>query len=241
MATALTQTTLSAAVGRTAQFLPVASATGITAPVGNVSQQLYIIGPGQARGELVTVVSVSGTQVGVSRLDEYKSHWPSGSLVLIGTAPTASAQFGGEIFQPFQTFDPTGANANGIQSTAAAVQITPWVNVANGNQWLFSTVTSCWVPGWQNTGSPACTAAVASAAGTVTPSGPLFHITGALAITGFVIPIGFTHGSFTVIPDGTFTWTAAGNIAILGTAVVNKAITFIWDATNSKWVPNVLA
>ncbi len=238
MATALTQTTLSAAVGRTSNVLPVASATGISAPVMNVSQQLYIIGPGQARGELMTVVSVSGTQIGVSRLDEFKSHWPSGSLVLIGPVPTASAQFGGAIFQPFQTFDPTGANASAVSAVTAGVQITPFVNVTNGNQWLWSTITLCWVPGWQNTDSPACTAAVASAAGVILPSGPLFHVTGALAVTGFTIPVGFTHGSFTVIPDGTFTWTAAGNIAVLGTAVVNRALTFTWDATNSKFIPS---
>jgi hypothetical protein len=47
--------------------------------------------------------------------------------------------------------------------------------------------------------------------------------------------------SFTIIPDGAFTWTTAGNIALAGTAVVNKALTFLWDAKNSKWVPNYIA
>ncbi len=242
MSTALTQTTLSGAIGRTATQIPVTSASGISAPVGNVRQQLYIIGPGQKRGEFMTVEAVSGTQITVSRLDEFKAHWPSGSTVLIGPIPTASAQFGGEIFQPFQTFDPVGANASNNASTAAAVQITPFVNITNGNQWLWSTVLNCWVPGWNNPDLPAVTAAVASAAADVTPSGPLFHITGNLAITGFTTPIGFTHGSFTVIPDGTFTWTTgSGSIAIGGTAVVNKALTFTWDGTNSKWVPSYLA
>jgi hypothetical protein len=88
---------------------------------------------------------------------------------------------------------------------------------------------------------PGPTAAVASVAGQVTPSGPLFHITGALAITGFLLPVGFTGGSFTVIPDGTFTWTTANNIAIAGTAVVNKALTFWYDTNSSKFVPSYLS
>ena len=52
------------------------------------------------------------------------------------------------------------------------------VNVANGRQWLFSTVLNAWVPGWNNDNPKAVTAAVASAAAAITPSGPLFHVTG---------------------------------------------------------------
>jgi hypothetical protein len=79
---------------------------------------------------------------------------------------------------------------------------------------------------------------VASAAGLVTPSGPLFHITGTAAITGFNIPVGFTGGSFTVIPDGAFTTTTANNIAIASTAVVSKPLTFTFDAGTAKFYPS---
>ena len=96
MATSLNSTTLSAAITASQTIIPVASATNITAPVGNLKQQIYVIGPGQPRGELMTVTSVSGTQIGVSRLDEYKAFWPSGSLVLIGPAPLASSNFVGK-------------------------------------------------------------------------------------------------------------------------------------------------
>lgn len=238
MSNTITQTTLSAAISPNQTTFAVASASNITAPVSNFFQQIYVIGPGQARGELMTVLAVSGTQVTVSRLDEFKAYWPSGSVVLIGPAPVSGGlYFGGG----FQTFDPPGASATNNSSSSSAVTISPWVNTTTGMQWLFSTVLNCWVPGWQNPQPAAVTAAVASAAGQVTPSGPLFHITGALAITGFLLPTGFTHGSFTVIPDGTFTWTSANNIAISGTAVVNKALTFTWDGTNSLWVPSYLS
>ncbi|HEY1533771.1 MAG TPA: hypothetical protein VGF76_07120, partial [Polyangiaceae bacterium] len=96
-----------------------------------------------------------------------------------------------------------------------------------------------WVPGWGNTDSPArVSAAVASAAGLITPSGPLFHITGTAAITGFNVPVGFQSGGFCAIPDGAFTTTNATNIAIASTAVVNKLLCWTWDDTNSKFVPS---
>jgi hypothetical protein len=132
----------------------------------------------------------------------------------------------------------------GSPCTAAATYVTPYINIRTSHQFLCSTVTLAWEPGWNNTfvGPPGVTAAVASAAGQITPSGPLFHITGALAITGFLFPIGMgvgqTEGQFCVIPDGTFTFTTANNIAVAGTAVVNRLMCFIWDFTNLKWVPS---
>lgn len=81
----------------------------------------------------------------------------------------------------------------------------------------------------------------ASAAGAVAPpqGADYFHVTGTAAITGWTNPTGLQDGaSFTVIPDGIFTWTAAGNIAVAGTAVVSRALTFTWDATTSKWYPS---
>ena len=156
----------------------------------------------------------------------------------------------------FSVNDPGGSGGfdgvGGESCTQANVVASPRVNIRTGAQWLCSSITTTWVPGFNNPLIPMNaqpTTAVASAAGTVTPSGPLFHITGTNAITGFVIPIGCAANtlatlggcSFTVIPDAIFTWTAAGNIALAGTAVVNKALTFVWDATNKKWVPSYIA
>lgn len=80
---------------------------------------------------------------------------------------------------------------------------------------------------------------VASAT-TITPSGALFHVTGTTAIATINIPFTGYNGSIKIIPDGIFTWTTAGNIALAGTAVVSKALIMTYDATTSKWYPSYI-
>lgn len=217
----LTQTTLTAAVTAKATVIPLASVTGISAGIvtqGTVGTQLYVVDPGQVIGEVMNVVSVSGLNVTVTRFPSAAVSHISGAMVLAGQP------------QQFQKTDPTGAT-NGPD--------TPWVNTLTGNQWLYSSILGCWVPGFANrTAIAQVTAAVASAAGVILPSGPLYHVTGALAVTGFTVPVGGVGAPFTIIPDGAFTWTTAGNIAVAGTAVVNRHLTFTWDSTNSKYVPS---
>lgn len=240
MATALNQTTLGATMSASTTLMVVASATNITAPVNNFRQKIFVIPPTGGRGELMEVQAVSGTSVTVSRLSEFRANFPSGSLVLIGSVdPTVIS---------FHEYDPIG-----VPGTTGGInlQVTPYVNAVNGNQWLqgllqgagsTSTGPFCWVPGWGNNSvPPGPTTAVASAAGVALPTGPLFHITGTAAITGFTLPVGFNTGSFTVIPDAVFTWTAAGNIGLAGTAVVGKALTFTWDNNASKFYPSYIA
>jgi len=219
-------------------LVTLASGTGVNLAInGQPTTFLYI------DQELFGVVSnPTGTTYSVLRAQQgtKASAHASGTMVLIQTvSPTLGGFSGSGGLQP--TDPPIGGAC-----TAANTLVTPWVNIITSAQWLCSTITGTWVPGWNNPyGAPEAkvTTAVASAAGQVTPSGPLFHITGALAITGFLIPVGFNAtaaggGCFTVIPDGTFTWTTANNIAIAGTAVVNVLLSFCWDATNSKWVPS---
>lgn len=223
----LTQTTLSTALTSTGMALNVASATGIVGPTNNFMQKLYIIDPGSHRGELVTVTAApNGTLVPVARLDQFVSAHASGAIVLI--APVDPTQGG------FCEQDPVGYRA----STPLTL---PCVNVVTGDQFILSKA-SVWVSGWNNPDNANIdtTANVASAAGAITPSGPFFHITGALAVTGFTIPVGFAGGCFTAITDGAMTWTAAGNIAIAsaGAQVAGQSVQFCWDATAAKWYPS---
>ena len=81
---------------------------------------------------------------------------------------------------------------------------------------------------------------VASAT-TITPTGEIFHVTGTTAIATINVPYSAFNGSITIIPDGIFTWTTAGNIALAGTAVVGKALIMTYDATTSKWYPSYTA
>lgn len=253
----LTQTTLAAdANGATVASngspapttIQVTSATGISATAAYNGQTAnYPTGSDiYVDRELMQVISVNGTVLTVVRgiNGTVAASHRKGAMVLAGNPSW------------FYVNDPGGSGGfNGVVGDScvlANVVATPRVNVRTGAQVICSSISLTYVPGFNNPLVPIAsgvTAAVASAAGAVTPSGPLFHITGALAITGFNIPVGCSANTvatlggcaFSVIPDGTFTWTSAGNIAIAGTAVVNKVITFIWDATNKKWVPNVLS
>ena len=221
----LTQTTLAAAINDSQNNIVVASTTGITVTNNTTATLIYV------DRELMTVLAVNSTtgELTVARGSNGTpaSGHASGAMVLAG-APDY-----------FIDHDPQGASSVAL--------VAPLINTMTGKQWLLSSVTGTWVPGFQNQQEAAkVTAPVASAAGAVLPSGPLFHITGTAAITGFTIPVGCDAtavggSSFTVIPDAIFTWTAAGNIALAGTAVVNKALTFIWDAKNSKWIPSYIS
>lgn len=219
----LTQTSLTADVTASTSSFQLTSVTGIVGQ-GN--------GPGTGTAiyidrELASVISVSGKTVNVLRGingTQATAHKAS-NMVLFGN-PNA-----------FVSFDQAGT------CVVAQVPAQPTINVMNGNQWLCSSVTLTWVPGFGNFGGfdKAVTTAVASVAGTTTPSGPLFHITGTNAITAWGIPTGCNatvRGSctFTVIPDAAFTLTATNNIATAVTAVINLPIIFTWDATNSKFV-----
>jgi hypothetical protein len=221
----LTGTTLSVAAAITDDTVTLASATGVTLQaLGVAPSTLFVVSPG-AKGEAMSVKSlVSGTTYRVSRgiQGTARTAQTSGALVLLG-APNN-----------FKTIDPTGG------CVTATTSVTPFVNISNGLQWLCSTVTLTWVPGFGNTSRPAqATTAVASAAGAVVPSGPLFHMTGTAAVTGFTLPLGIVNGdSFCVLSDGVWTWTAAGNIAILGTSTAaGRQQCFVWDAAAVKWYP----
>jgi hypothetical protein len=240
--TALTQTTLNGAITADQTVVTLTSVTGLVAPaVGSSPSSLIYVG-NEAMG--VTSVNTTTDQVGVIRgFDATRA----------AAHPTADMVLYGNLTPQFLAFFQQDPPFNG-GCTAAATSSTPFVNVLTAAQWLCSTVTKTWVPGWNNplaATSPKVTAAVASAAGLITPSGPLFHVTGTAAITGFNIPVGFNAtaaggGCFTVIPDGVFTYTTANNIGLASTGlnagtavvVVNQPITFCWDATNSKFLPN---
>ncbi len=103
------------------------------------------------------------------------------------------------------------------------------------NAYQFAPAQGVTVPVWD--GQEGLSAPVASAT-TITASGPRFHITGTEAIVTINSYPGFVEGQITVIPDDTWSWTAADNIRVLGSAVAYKALTFTYDAATSKWYPS---
>src|ERR1700722_414863 len=210
----LTQTTLTNQITSTQSTIQLGSVTGLV--VNNIA---YI------DKEAMTVTAINTTTLVVNVL--------RGIAGTQGRAHAAAAMVLFGLPSQFSQHNPSG------YCLQASVTSLPYIEIVTGTQWLCSTVTNTWGPGWANPGNSstpqAPSAAVASAAGQVTPTGPLFHITGTAAITGFLIPVGFSSGSFVVIPDGAFPWTTANNIATAGTAVASLAITFTYDPVAKKF------
>jgi hypothetical protein len=245
--TNLTSTTLSATIGAGVQSFQLASVTGIsgfgpginsptggTTANGNITD-LYI------DRELFQVISVNTTAKTVVVLrgqggSQAAAH-ASGANVIIGT-PSA-----------FIDYDPegycatiTGPAVNQLFNTPPVYN--PWINQRTSNQWICSTVTNTWVPGLGNpgvSGTPVGLTTLVASAATLVPSGQRFHVSGTVAIVNISAPYGNT-GQVTIIFDGVDTWTAAGNISIAGTnTTAGTSVTFTWDSSTSKWVPNRVA
>lgn len=254
--TALTQTTLSSAVGAgpvtlaggaqatLATTVSLASATGVqlaafgTQPVTFLYVDQELMGvislvPGQT-----TIFNVLRAQGGTKA-----AYHQSGVMVLIGTV---TPQFGG--FAGSGGFQQSDPPLNGA-CTAANTAYTPWINVVTAAQWTCSTVTNTWAPSWNNPlAQPSSwiqTNTIASVAGSTPVSGPYFNISGTNAITGFTIPVGFDTtrgGCFTANPTAIWTWTAAGNIATAGTVTAaTTPVTFCWNVSSQKWIPSRLS
>lgn len=257
--TALTQTTLSSAVngpvgagysGTTATNITgdtnifLASVSGISNPVlpGTPVSVIYV--GREAMGVLSVSTSLKMVTVFRGYLSTQAAPHPSGDNVLIAQQYSPTAAFGGN---PLPSgFFPVDPPLNGA-CTAANTPTTPWVNVLTGAQWLCSSITKTWVPGFNNPLVPvymAPTTAVASAT-TILPSGPLFHLTGTTPVTTITQPVGCDATavgacSFWVIVDtGTASQFGTGGNLEIGAAITTlsgKAYLFSWDATNSKWV-----
>lgn len=252
--TALTQTTLASAVNgppgyngnsstTTDNCWTLASVTGISAPT-LPGTPVSVIYAGREAFGVLTVNTTAKVACGFrGYLGTQASPHPSGDMVLI-QAVYSTGNGANPIPSGFFQQDPTYGGA----CSSTGIAETPWVNVLTGSQWLCSSITGTWAPGFGNILNPGLdvpTAAVASAS-TILPTGPLFHLTGTTSVTTVTQPIGCDATAvgacqFTVICDGVCTWAASGNIAVAaGTVVAGTMITFTWDAKNSKWVPNVV-
>jgi hypothetical protein len=114
-------------------------------------------------------------------------------------------------------------------TSTGMVLTTPVIGAATG--------TSLSLSGFSAVSAAAPTIASAT---TIAPTTPILFVSGTTAIVNITVgaPISTGGGTITLIPTGAFTWTAAGNIAVLGTAVVNRALTMTYDAATTKWYPS---
>ena len=225
----LTQTTTTAALTSSATVVQVTSTTGMQVnPNAGYNTQIYV------DRELMTVIGINQTSTGTNGLALTVSRGQAGTRA-VSHLSGATVYAGRPNW--FYPNDPEGGSC-----VLANIIATPRINIITGNQWICSSISLRWIPGFGNPGNsgipPGTSTAVASVAGLTTISGPLFHVTGTNAITGWTIPVGGVGAPFCVIPDAIFTTTATNNIALASTAVVNKTLCFTWDDKNSKYTPS---
>jgi hypothetical protein len=90
-------------------------------------------------------------------------------------------------------------------------------------------------------GTEAIGTAIASAS-TIAPVAKITHVTGTTNVVTITPPAAYTTagygGCIVLIPDGLWSTTNAGNIAIATTGVVSKQLNLCYDATAAKWYPS---
>jgi hypothetical protein len=215
--TALTSTTLSAAVADArVGTVAVTSATSFT--VGNL---MYV------DKEAMRITAVNGTLISVVRGTNQTPSTLHASLANVLTGSPSAF---------------TSATTSMSGTCTGAATYAPTIDVRSGDMYYCLTTTTASVSVWQKNpytsfGAAQVTAAVASAAGAVTPTGGLFHMTGSLAITSFSLPSGFVSGGFCVIPDAAYTTTATNNIALATTGVISKLQCWKYDFVTAKFYP----
>lgn len=224
--TVLVSTTLSSAVALTQNTVTLASGTGVTIP-GNANQINTVL---WIDHELMRVTGlVSGTTYNVQRgASQTRPHAHlSGATVLLGP--------------PTGNFLLTDYFAEASGSCVAVSESLPRVYIKTGHR--FSCVGVAGTQQWMLTSAPdlpVLGSTVASAT-TIAVTGTIFHVSGTTAVVTVTLPdVGFQPGnSIYMIPDAVFTWTAAGNVSLAGSAVVNKLLIFTWSG--SKWIPSYIA
>ena len=84
------------------------------------------------------------------------------------------------------------------------------------------------------------TAPTIASAATIAPTALITFISGTTAVVNITVPQALlqTGGQITLIPTGIFATTTAGNIALITTSVVGKALIMTYDATTLKWYPS---
>jgi hypothetical protein len=233
---AVIQTTLSAQVNPGDQQLTVASATGILGNITNATTSgsvLFVDGE-----EMLVIAAPVGTLVRVQRGYDGTFNGQHASGAAVFASQLGSFAGGVNLGGPFVRVDPV---LGGCVLTAETYTLR--INTRT------STIWSCVNSQWMSLNDPLARtfknfpgagAVVASLAGVLgAPVAGLFHISGALAITGITVPIGCSTGcQITIIPDGAFTTTTATNIALASTAVVSKALIMTWEPVAAKWFPS---
>jgi hypothetical protein len=136
---------------------------------------------------------------------------------------------------PFGTVTPTNpAWGSGIYGTSGNNNWTLWSYDGSTNKFRFG-VSAGGAP-FGDIGT-----AIASAT-TIAPISAIVHVTGTTPISTLLVPSGCTIAGqgchVTLIPDGAWSTTTGGNIAIGSAAVVGQSLVMTYDPATALWYPN---
>ena len=225
-----------------ADVLPIVQATTSTTKqlsIANLFTSATLVTPTLGVPASGTLTNCTGLPVatGVSGLGAgVATFLATPSSANLATAVTGETGSGALVFATSPTLVPPllGTVTSGVISACTStsmVMVTPVLGTPTSG-----VLTNC-------TGSPTFTDVKASgllattAAAATTQSTFISGVAAVVTITA-PAPISAGGGTITLIPTGAFTWTAAGNIAVLGTAVVSRALTMTFDVTTTKWYPS---
>lgn len=194
------------------------------------------LGTGVARG---INIKINGASVLASDTSGNWSAWNSSRSAAVGTSEIAMNYYNNGVMMGSAgalTFGSSSASTPdlGLMRNAAGVgEINNGTAAAYRDLKLRNLITTA-------VQATAAAAPTIASAGTIAPTVEISFVSGTAAIDTITAPspISAGGGTVTFVPTGLWTWTAAGNIAIAGSAVVNKAITFTYDVTTTKWYPS---
>ena len=87
-----------------------------------------------------------------------------------------------------------------------------------------------------------CSEKVVASAATIDANADVLVITGSVAIVNITPKVwGVANQRLTIIPLAALTCTAAGNIAVAVTFVVNRAQELVYSDSQNKWYPVIAA
>lgn len=206
----------------------ITSATGVSLPAVTGQGSFLFVDHEAARvtgaGTSSTCFKVSRGQLGTAA---GYSH-AVGAVVWVSQAATGT----GDSSHPFSggalvRYPPSG-------SCVAANQFSLPIILLGAEGQGVGTVMTCLSSKWQTIApsTPVSLGTVVASATTIVPTAFMFHVSGTTAIVNITVPVGLTAGScLQIVPDAIFTTTAAGNISLASTAVVNKLLFECWDGT----------
>jgi hypothetical protein len=210
-------------IGGVSYFMP-AGTVGITAGTGTVRIAIDTsVTPPAGKVYYTTGLSVTCAGMGSCSTPVAGSAFTSDDLQVASWTSTSG------------TFDVSGStDLRGIISRNRTLTGSGLISTISGHTQTISVNTALMPIYTLATG----TGAAITSGSTIAPVSRVHHISGTSTIST-ITPTGMIDGEILIlIPDASFATNTSGNIALSSTAVANRALQLVWDATAAKWYPS---